>query len=321
MDTLLAEYMVRFDTSKAPQKTRQNATQAFAHFQRFLDETGIEAGEAAEEDIAAFVVGMQKSLADSTVKLYLGQVRAAYKQAVKRGRITSNPTTDIALPSAVDSAPRVFSIAELNAIRASIETTREAIVFFGLAYTGLRKDELRNLRRSDTDFAAAQITVIGKQRKLRHVPLHPLLTDALGPHFARENDFALPARSGKAPISASTFDRTLYGLLARAGVSGHAHDFRKTVATTLSELDVREAVIDKIMGWAPRTVRDRYYTRIADKDMHDAILRLYPLAKQRRQRRPVRSTKTRERRAVTAPTVEPPKPPATYPPLRLIHSA
>lgn len=324
MDTLLAEYMVRFDTSKAPTKTRQNASQAFNAFQKFLDATGIDAREASEDDIAAFVIDMQARYVDSTVKLYLGQVRAAYRQAVKRGRIDQNPTTDIALPSVVDVEPRVFAVRELDEIRTSVETTREAIVFYGLAYTGLRKDELRTLTRSAIDFRAAQMTVIGKQRKLRHVPMHPFVADVLGPHFARENEYALPGRSANAPMSASTFDRTLYALLERAGVEGHAHDFRKTVSTTLAELDAREAVIDRIMGWAPRTVRDRYYTRIADKDMHDAIMRLYPPAKKRRHRRPANTTApkvTARKRTAATPPVEPPKPPTTYPPLRLVHSA
>jgi len=38
---------------------------------------------------------------------------------------------------------------------------------------------------------------------------------------------------------------------------------------------VREHVIDQIMGWAPRTVRDRHYIRIAPQTMRDAILTLY----------------------------------------------
>jgi hypothetical protein len=41
------------------------------------------------------------------------------------------------------------------------------------------------------------------------------------------------------------------------------------------EQGVRGHVIDEIMGWAPRTVRDRHYVRIAPKMMHQAIRTLY----------------------------------------------
>lgn len=311
MDTLLAEYMTRFTTSKADAKTRRNAAQAFSHFQRFLDASGIDAHSATDDDVAAFVIEMQATLKDSTVKLYLGQVRAAYKKAVMRGRIDRNPTTDVALPRVVDPAPRVFAVEELDAIRESIENTREAIVFYGLAYTGLRNAELRTLALGDVDFRNAQLTVTGKYGKQRYVPLHPKLTDVLGPHFARGHAFALPNAAGDAPISPSTFDRTLDGLLARAAIDGSAPDFRKTVTTILAEQGVREAVIDKILGWAPSTVRDRYYTRIADKDMHAAILHLYPTVKKRRQR-PARTVTARP----TIPTLTP----EAYPPLRLVRS-
>jgi hypothetical protein len=43
----------------------------------------------------------------------------------------------------------------------------------------------------------------------------------------------------------------------------------------MHEHGVRTAVIDRIMGWAPRTVRERHYVRIAPQVMHDAILTLY----------------------------------------------
>jgi hypothetical protein len=38
---------------------------------------------------------------------------------------------------------------------------------------------------------------------------------------------------------------------------------------------VRKRVIEKILGWAPRTVYERHYLRIADHAMREAILTLY----------------------------------------------
>ena len=54
-----------------------------------------------------------------------------------------------------------------------------------------------------------------------------------------------------------------------------ARRFRKTAATVLAEEGVREDVIDKIMGWSPTTIRQRYYTRVADGSLYEAILKLY----------------------------------------------
>jgi hypothetical protein len=38
---------------------------------------------------------------------------------------------------------------------------------------------------------------------------------------------------------------------------------------------VQTDVIDKILGWAPTSIRQRYYTRIGDRSLYDAILKLY----------------------------------------------
>ena len=67
-------------------------------------------------------------------------------------------------------------------------------------------------------------------------------------------------------------------MITRVGIGGRqtsAHTFRRTVATELHEQGVRTRVIEKIMGWAPRTVYERHYLRIADQAMQEAILTLY----------------------------------------------
>src|SRR5205823_267616 len=78
--------------------------------------------------------------------------------------------------------------------------------------------------------------------------------------------------------STRNVNHVLKKLLARAGVDGGnrpAHRFRATVQCSLYEEGVREDVIDRILGWAPRTMRQRYYSRVRDETAHEAILCLY----------------------------------------------
>ena len=78
-------------------------------------------------------------------------------------------------------------------------------------------------------------------------------------------------------MSPPHFQKVWTDVLKRAGVElkQPAHAFRKTVATVLYEQGVREDFIDKIMGWAPSSVRSKYYSRVADNSIHASILRLY----------------------------------------------
>jgi integrase len=107
--------------------------------------------------------------------------------------------------------------------------------------------------------------------------LHRILGDVLKRHdHARRGTHINSSQTG-GPLSTSSWYQTTRALIDRAGIHARApsHTFRKTVATVMYEQGVREHVIDQIMGWAPRTVRDRHYIRIAPKTMHDAILTLY----------------------------------------------
>jgi hypothetical protein len=66
----------------------------------------------------------------------------------------------------------------------------------------------------------------------------------------------------------SDFDHRLRRIMQRTRVNGSAHAFRKTVTSVLYESDVRDSVIAFICGWPSRSVRARYYTRVADETMY-----------------------------------------------------
>jgi integrase len=95
----------------------------------------------------------------------------------------------------------------------------------------------------------------------------------------------LASISGTA-LSAPTLGRAVRELTDRAGVQVDApsHAFRRTVATLMYEAGVRSRVIERIMGWAPRTMHERHYLRVCDQPMREAIETLYrddPICEQR----------------------------------------
>jgi len=215
----------------------------------------------------------------STVRRHLAVVRAAYRYGIRHGIASHDPTGDVRLPRLPDREPATYSNEELRAIYAAIRSEREEIVFFLFAFAGLRLCEASALSWGEVDFERSQLKLIGKGGKLRLVPLHPVLTQVLRDHRRR-------ARPGRAHVVGTIHDRrlahrtwidTVGNLVRRAEVEieGPSHAFRRTVATVMHEHGVRSAVIDRIMGWAPRTVRDRHYVRIAPQVMRDAILTLY----------------------------------------------
>jgi integrase len=272
---IFAAYLSHLERKGRDPKTVARNRASLARLHEWLSEIGIDAKEATEPLLEEYVAWLSATLAQTTANREVAHVKAAYAYGVRLGMIADNPVANVEAPRVREVEPEVFSNAELRRIRAAIADDIEEAIFYGLAYSGLRLFELVTLARDAIDFENAVMTVRGKGGKLRRVPLHPLLGEVFAGHFRRhpESETVL----GKVG-SLRNVNHRLGRLLERAGVDGGnrpAHRFRKTVATVLYEEGVQTDVIDKIMGWSPTSIRQRYYTRVADRTLYEAILRLY----------------------------------------------
>ena len=83
-------------------------------------------------------------------------------------------------PPEIVAEPKTFSNAELRAILRSCRSERDRVLFHLLAYTGMRRGEIRNLCWGEINFAQSTITVThAKGQKIRKVAIHPVLQNVL----------------------------------------------------------------------------------------------------------------------------------------------
>lgn len=269
----------------------------FRRTAELFEESGLDPLTATDVDIEEWLAGLRcprtkggasegsaprpgrradNGLAPRTIRLHLENLSAAYGYAVHRRLLPASPTEAVKLPREPDKEPRILSTPELKHILGNCISDEQDRLIKTLMYTGMRRNEIRQLRWEDV--TPSTITVRqGKGGKLRHVPLHPALGEVLAPlaeHALRvgSNDCVFPGRNG-GPKSESALFYVLEKV--RGAVFCTMHDFRRTVATQLAEHDVPMNVIDKIMGWAPRVVRTRYYVSVAPVQLQRAILKLY----------------------------------------------
>ena len=266
MDILLEQYRERLGRLKRERSSVTNFTNAARRYQDFLDDLGVAAQEVEPWAVEEFFQAL--TLAPSTKALYLAQIRAAYRYARRRGIVDTDPTVDVQLPREVDREPKIIPNSELREIKARVVTDREHLIFHLLAYAGLRRGEVLGLLTSDVSLAESTMRICGKGGKLRYVPIHPALGEVLAEAPAHEGHVV--TTTGRA-IS----DNTMEADLARIAPGRSSHAFRRTVATSLARNGVDERVIDRIMGWAPRTVRGRYYVNVATEETQRGILKLY----------------------------------------------
>lgn len=263
MHPLFGAYESRLLRLRRNERTLMNYRWSIRLLESHLAQRGVDAAHVSTLDLEEYLTTLPYAL--STQRMMLDNVRSAYRYAVRRGELQRNPATDVELPTLPDREPIVIPTAELRAMQDSITTEREWLFFHLLAYTGMRRKEIKDLRWEDVSLPDRTVKVLGKGGKLRNVPIHPRLGEAL----------ADACRHGPYVLHRLRTDTTFQSSRRSFSPGYTAHSFRRTVASSLYANGVPTDTIDKILGWAPREVRSRYYQNIAPVQLHAAILRLY----------------------------------------------
>lgn len=279
MDAIFEAYIAAQRRRRCAPLTLKATKHALGAAQRWLDVHGIAAGDLSLLGCEQYFDELLERGAVSTMRRHLAYVRAAYRYGLRHELVDRDPTVEVKLPLLPDVEPATYSNEELRAIHAAIRGEREELAFFLFAFAGLRLGELASLSWSAVDLEQQQLRLSGKGGKFRLIPLHPVLQRLLGEYRrrARSGKEPLIMTSNRRPLGAPTLGRAVRALVDRAGVEvdSPAHAFRRTVATVMYEQGVRTRVIERIMGWAPRTMHERHYLRVADQPMHEAIRSLY----------------------------------------------
>ena len=258
---------------KSPHTLRAFATAA-TRLDAWLSTQGLSAEDVSFEDLEEYFDTLP--LAPSSRATHLRYIQAAYNYGVRRGTLRRNPALDIEVEQPADKEPRIIPNAVLREIRDGIRCERDWLFFHLLAYTGMRRSEVRALRWDDDGDGSVlrleeqTIRVLGKGGKMRLVPVHPALGEELAKSRRAPGRFVVPS-DGENGVALET----IQGMVKRMHPVFTPHDYRRTVATSLARNDAPERIIDKIMGWSERSVRDRYYVNVAERELHQAILRLY----------------------------------------------
>jgi integrase len=262
-------YLTRMERRRREDESIQNYAYHARRFTGWCSSAGLDPCRVTTDDLEDYFAEMLDEYSPGTMRNHLKSLRSAYRYAQRRGVVTSDPTVEVVIPQEADREPVVITEPELRAIKGACRDWDDLALFALLAYAGLRRVEIRRLRWEHLNFKTATLTVErGKMNKLRKVPIHPELATIL-----RDGQFnllapVLPGRAG-GQLSQGAMHYRLHRL------GRPAHDFRRTVASSLFRNGVHTDTIDKIMGWSPRVVRTRYYQHHADADLQAAILRLY----------------------------------------------
>ena len=213
-------------------------------------------------------------LAPSTVRNAIDPLRAIYRRAIQRDEIAINPTTNLDLPASRKSRDRIASPVEAKALLDALPASERA-TWATAFYAGLRRGELRALRRFDVDLGRSEIRVTRSwdqyegaidpksEAGARTIPLLAMLRDYLDEHLLTTKrvaeDLVLGRTASDAFVASTVRSRANRAWSAAGLESITLHECRHTFASLLIASGENPKAVQEFMGHSTITETfDRY---------------------------------------------------------------
>lgn len=234
-------------------KTVRAYLQGVQRLERFASKP-VEEIEAA--DLREFL--RRTDFAPATKTMTLTGVKSIRRFEALEGFVEMDGLEAVRAPKVVKGRMPAISFERIPDVLRECRTSSEfRVVWLGL-YAGLRVEEATWIRERDWD--AGWLTVLGKGRKLRGVPVHPEL------ERYREVILLRP------PTNPCTLNNAAGRIRDRLGLFFTTHYFRRSFARRLEDLDVPEDVRAELLGHSPSMTS--YYSGVSERRMIDAISKL-----------------------------------------------
>jgi integrase len=231
-------------------------------------------------DCQRLVGRLGRTLAPGTLRTRIAVLSAIFGWAVKAKELQVNPWVGLARPES-EHRDRVMTLDEQRTLVAGITTPWFKRYFWALLASGLRAEELLELRVDGIRWDDELLDLEGKGGKRRQVPLLP----QLAPILREQLPFAKKGRLFPYGLTTQWGHFTRLG--RRTGIEGiTAHVLRHTFATRWVEAGEDIYVLSKILGHASVKITERIYvhakaqTRIAPAKRMAAALGLPALPAQ-----------------------------------------
>jgi integrase/recombinase XerC len=254
--------------------------------------TGV--GEAAltrlaPADIRAFVTKRRaEGLGPRGVQRALAAIRSFFRHLTREGVLDNPAPRAVKTPRIARSLPRPLS--ERDAARALEEAGEHALKLLAARDTalltllygaGLRISEALSLKRGDAPLADV-LTILGKGRKERVVPVLPIVREAIENYmnvvpFTGEHDAPLfLSRRGK-PMSAREAQALMQRIRSRLGLSERAtpHALRHSFATHLLAGGGDLRSVQELLGHASLSTTQTY-TEVETSRMMETYANAHP---------------------------------------------
>lgn len=222
----------------------------------------------------------------------LSAIRAFYRHLIREGDVGQNPAQGIITPKTPKRLPRTLDVdqtAQLVEIDGNDPLAVRDRAIFELMYSsGLRLSELAGLDLEDIDLADAVVTVAGKGRKTRRVPVGRKAVASINKWLPVRDDIARGAHralfvsSRGNRIGLRTIQKRLGQWAVRQGLATHInpHMLRHSFATHILESSSDLRAVQELLGHSDISTT-QVYTHLDFQHLSRIYDKAHPRAKKR----------------------------------------
>ncbi|MGI9353084.1 MAG: site-specific tyrosine recombinase XerD [Rhizobiaceae bacterium] len=289
----------------AADNTLQSYQRDLLDYGNFLETENVRFSAVDSETVQAHLVSLAATgLSASTQARHLSSIRQFHKFLFAEGVRTDDPCVIIDSPKLGRPLPKVMSVEEVDRIislaeqeagdgRGSdarkIRVARLYCLIELLYATGLRVSELVSLPASSANATGRFLTILGKGKKERIVPISQRARDAVHAYVDcmkscgknTENKFLFPASSKEGHFTRQAFARDLKDLSVKAGLDPakvSPHVLRHAFASHLLQNGADLRAVQQLLGHVDISTT-QIYTHVLDERLKQLVEEHHPLAK------------------------------------------
>ena len=298
--SLISGYSLCAQTEAKSPSTIAIVTNSIRYLDDFLSTNGLstDVTQIGVAEIRAFIAHLQqkrcfsdhryskaqqRGLSGHTINTYMRSIRAFWSWLMAEEIIEANPFSKLKIPKPPRKVIATFSQSQvkslLSVINRSAEGYRDTVIILTLLDTGLRVNELINLKMDDVWLGEGTIKVLGKGNKERLVPIGKEIRRLLWryinqyrPEPARPNlDSAFLTWDGR-KLTKNRVDSVMKHYGKKAGLTGvrcSPHTLRHTFAVSYLRNGGDVFSLQRILGHSSLEMTRRY-CELANVDIKSA---------------------------------------------------
>jgi len=290
LSTAIIDFLAALNARQYSPATVATYAIDLAHLRELVGEVD-PAGLAGHDLRRALATLHARGLQAKTLARTLSAWRSFYRFLARQGRVAANPCLGLRPPKGDKKLPNALSVDEMAKLlegpAEEVWSTRDQAMFELMYSSGLRRAELISLDLGSVDLAAGEVTVTGKGRKTRIVPVGRRALTAVRAWLELRGQVAVApdalfvgARGGR--IGATAVRLALKRLALRHGVTAHVHPhaLRHSFASHVLQSSGDLRAVQEMLGHASLSTT-QVYTHLDFQHLAQVYDRTHPRARKK----------------------------------------